>query len=219
MIFHRPAFVVGGRAEEASGAHALLGRRRAATLIVADSRFGRRDSRLMSDLHHVVVYTDGACAGNPGPGGFAAVLLCGDARREVVGGYRLTTNNRMELMAAIAALRALKRRCRVTVYSDARYVVDGVTSGSMRRWRALGWRRGAEAVPNADLWAELLSLCERHEVTFAWVRGHAGVGGNERCDALAETAARGGDLPVDDGYESPFAPADPQPTLFDLVEG
>lgn len=173
----------------------------------------------MSDPTQVIVYTDGACAGNPGPGGYAAVLLCGEARREVVGGYRLTTNNRMELMAAIAALKALKRRCRVTLYSDARYVVDGVTSGSMRRWRALGWRRGGGAVPNADLWDELLALCEQHEVTFSWVRGHAGVDGNERCDALAEAAARGEGLAVDEGYESPVAPADPQLNLFDLVEG
>jgi ribonuclease HI len=173
----------------------------------------------MSDLDQVVIYTDGACAGNPGPGGYAAVLLCGDARREVVGAYRLTTNNRMELMAAVAALRALKRRCRVTLHSDARYVVDGVSNGTMRRWRSVGWRRGGAAVPNADLWAELLSLCERHEVTFVWVRGHAGDGENERCDALAEGAARGDGLAIDEGYENPAAPADPQLTLFDLVEG
>lgn len=173
----------------------------------------------MSDLDQVIIYTDGACSGNPGPGGYAAVLLCGAARREVVGGYRLTTNNRMELMAAIVALRALKRSCRVTLYSDARYVVDGVMTGSMRRWRSVGWRRGGEAVPNSDLWDELLSLCERHEVTFAWVRGHAGVGGNERCDALAETAARNETLAIDEGYECPAVPADPQRTLFDLVEG
>jgi ribonuclease HI len=173
----------------------------------------------MSELNEVVIYTDGACVGNPGPGGFAAVLICGHARREVSGGYRLTTNNRMELMAAIAALRALKWRCRVTLHSDARYVVDGIMNGAMRRWRGLGWRRGGGAVPNADLWEELLALCERHEVTFVWVRGHAGVGENERCDVLAESAARAEGLPIDEGYENPATPADPQLTLFDVVEG
>src|SRR3954468_3817867 len=137
----------------------------------------------MSERKQVVIYTDGACIGNPGPGGFAAVLICGGHRREVSGGYRLTNNNRMEFMAAIAALNALKCPCAVTLYSDARYVVDGVMNGAMRRWRGLGWRRGGAAVPNSDLWDELLDLCERHEVTFTWVQGHAGVGENERCDA------------------------------------
>ena len=173
----------------------------------------------MSASDEVVIYTDGACAGNPGPGGFAAVLRFGRARRELSGGYRLTTNTRMELMAAVAALRALKRPCRVTLHSDARYVVDGVMNGAMRRWRSAGWRRGGGVVPNADLWEQLLELCERHEVTFVWVRGHAGEDENERCDALAERAARGADLPADEGYESPAAPAERQPTLFDLIEG
>jgi ribonuclease HI len=167
---------------------------------------------------HVTIYTDGACIGNPGPGGFAAVLICGEHRREVSGGYRHTTNNRMELMAAVAALRALKRPCEVTLHCDARYVVDGVRNGTMRRWRGLGWRRGGDAVPNADLWEQLLALCEVHQVEFRWVQGHAGVSGNERCDALAEGAARGEDLPRDDGYENPVVPAAPQKSLFDLVE-
>lgn len=171
----------------------------------------------MSALDQVTIYTDGACLGNPGPGGFAAVLLCGTARREVSGGYRRTTNNRMELMAAIAALKALKRRCAVKLYSDAKYVVDGVMNGAMRRWRGLGWRRGREAVPNADLWEELLSLCEGHEVTFHWVRGHIGVTENERCDVLAVAAAQVGDLPADVGYEYPVEPANPQRSLFDLA--
>src|SRR5262245_14582999 len=172
----------------------------------------------MSERKQVTIYTDGACIGNPGPGGFAAVLLCGEARREVAAGYRLTTNNRMELMAAIAALKALNRPCDVTLYSDARYLVDGVMNGAMRRWRGQGWRRGGEVVPNADLWEELL-LCERHEVTFRWVQGHTGVGENDLCDALAQTAAQGDELMADEGYENPVAPADPRPTLFDLAEG
>lgn len=173
----------------------------------------------MNGRSHVTIYTDGACVGNPGPGGFAAVLICGEARREIAGGYRHTTNNRMELMAAIAALQALKRPCAVTLYSDARYVVDGVMNGTMRRWRGLGWRRGGDAVPNADLWEQLLLLCEQHEVAFHWVAGHTGVSGNERCDELAEAAARAAELPCDDGYENPVQPADPQRTLFDLIGG
>lgn len=172
----------------------------------------------MSGRTQVTIYTDGACIGNPGPGGFAAVLICGEHRREVSGGFRHTTNNRMELMAAIAALQALKRPCAVTLYSDARYVVDGVMTGTMRRWRGLGWRRGGDAVPNADLWEQLLALCEQHEVTFRWVQGHAGVDYNERCDALATAAACRADLLCDHGYEHPVVPADPQKSLFDLVE-
>lgn len=168
----------------------------------------------MAELREVIVHTDGACVGNPGPGGYAAVLTCGSSRREVVGGFRRTTNNRMELMAAVAALRALKRPCRVALYSDATYVVDGVNKGAMRRWRACGWRRNGEAVPNFDLWRELSELCETHEVRFHWVRGHAGDAGNERCDALAEAAARGAGLEVDEGYETRAEPADPQPSLF-----
>ncbi len=170
-----------------------------------------------SDRKQVIVWTDGACIGNPGPGGYAAVLLHGEHRREVTGGARLTTNNRMELRAAIAALRALKYPCRVTLHSDARYLVDGVMNGAMRRWRAAGWRRGGTPVPNADLWQELLELCERHEVTLIWVPGHAGQAENERCDLLSVRAAQAGDLPPDEGYEQPWVPPEP-PTLFDLVE-
>jgi ribonuclease HI len=124
----------------------------------------------------------------------------------------------MELMAAIAALRALKVPCRATIHSDARYVVDGVMTGSMRRWRAAGWRRGNEVVPNADLWQELLDLCEQHEVELLWVQGHAGATENERCDHLSVRAAQASDLPVDAGYEQPWEPPGPA-TLFDCVEG
>ena len=169
----------------------------------------------MSDRKQVTIWTDGACIGNPGPGGYAAVLLHGEHRRELTGGRRLTTNNRMELMAAIAALRALKFPCRVTIHSDARYVVDGVMNGAMRRWRDAGWRRGREPVPNADLWQELVELCERHEVDLVWVPGHAGRAENERCDRLSLCAAGAADLPADEGYERPWVPPEP-PTLFDL---
>lgn len=163
----------------------------------------------------VTVWTDGSCIGNPGPGGYAALLVCGEHRRELSGGYRLTTNNRMELMAVIAALKALKFPCSVAIHSDARYVVDGAMNTSMRRWRNAGWYRRLEPVPNADLWEELLSLCEVHEVTFSWVRGHLGDSGNERCDELSRQAALSGELAIDEGYETPSFPP-PLPSLFDL---
>jgi ribonuclease HI len=171
----------------------------------------------MTERKHVTIWTDGACIGNPGPGGFAAVLVHGAHRREITGGYRRTTNNRMELMAVISALRALKSTCEVTVYSDARYVVDGVMNGTMRQWRASGWRRNREAVPNADLWEQLHQLCEQHSVTLNWIRGHTGEAGNERCDLLAMQAAQARDLAVDEGYEHPVTLA-PEPTLFDDIE-
>jgi ribonuclease HI len=163
----------------------------------------------MSERKHILIWTDGACLSNPGPGGFAAVLRYGSHRREVSGGYRLTTNNRMELTAAIAALRRLKQPCRVTLYSDSRYVVDGVTLGWAQRWRESGWMRAGERVPNADLWANLLELCARHAVTVEWLRGHAGDEENECCDRLAVRAAQGSELLVDVGYEDPNASAPP----------
>ena len=154
----------------------------------------------------VTVYTDGACSGNPGPGGYAAILEYGERRREIAGGFRRTTNNRMELMAVITALEALKERCDVTVYSDSEYVVNGITKGWARGWRAKGWRRAGKPVPNWELWQRLLELTESHAVHFRWVRGHAGHDGNERCDELAVAAAGSGDLPPDRGYEQPPAP-------------
>src|SRR4051812_27395439 len=114
---------------------------------------------MTSELKQVTIYTDGACIHNPGPGGWAAVLRCGEHRRELAGGARLTTNNRMELLAVILALRALKYRCAATVYSDARYVVDGVMSGNARRWQLHGWMRNGKRVSNADLWEQLLQEC------------------------------------------------------------
>ncbi len=169
----------------------------------------------MSIRKLVNIWIDGACVGNPGRGGYGAVLVYGDIQRELSGGYRLTTNNRMELMAAIEALKALKVSCSVEVHSDATYVVDGVRNGQMRRWRMVGWYRGDKvAAANADLWDELLKLCEVHEVKFTWVKSHSGEPGNERCDRLAKQAAHGASLPPDVGYESPSFPP-PRPTLFD----
>jgi ribonuclease HI len=145
------------------------------------------------------------------------VLVCGERRRELTGGARLTTNNRMELTAVIASLRALKYPCAVTVHSDARYVVDGVTSGAARRWRAHGWFRGGRRIPNADLWRQLLNELARHEAELVWVKGHSGDPENERCDELSIQAAGADDLPADEGYENREAPAGAgaQPSLFD----
>lgn len=154
------------------------------------------------------MYTDGGCDPNPGPGGYGVVLLFAGQRKELSGGYRLTTNNRMELMAAIAGLKALNRRCRVTLHTDSEYLANAMNKGWARRWRANGWRRNkTDPALNADLWQELLDLCERHAVTFVWVRGHAGHAENERCDQLTHQARRNRNLPPDPGYPPPDARA------------
>ena len=128
----------------------------------------------------------------------------GGHRLELSGGYRRTTNNRMELMGPIVSLERLNNRCRVTLYSDSRYVVDAIAKGWAKRWRAKAWMRTKkEHAVNPDLWERLLRLCEKHSVEFRWVRGHSGDPENERCDQLAVQAAHQRDLPVDEGYESP----------------
>jgi len=155
-----------------------------------------------TNLLHVTIFTDGACVGNPGRGGYGAVLLQGKHRKELSGGYRLTTNNRMELMAVIAALCILKKPCAVMLYTDSRYLVDAMEKGWAERWRANHWKRNAkEKAENADLWAQVLDLCAQHEVQFVWVRGHAGHRENERCDELSVQAAQGKKLLMDDEYE------------------
>ena len=157
----------------------------------------------MERIKDVTIYTDGACIGNPGPGGYGAVLIYDGHRRELSGGYRKTTNNRMEIMAAIVGLEALKAKCRVTLYSDSDYLVKAVSKGWAQRWRANGWRRNRrEKALNPDLWQRLLQLCECHEVQFRWVKGHAGTPENTRCDELAMEAAHQPDLPPDKGYVS-----------------
>lgn len=151
----------------------------------------------------VTIFTDGACLGNPGPGGYAAILLYGKHRKEIAGGCRRTTNNRMEIMAAIAALRALKTPCEVDLYSDSQYLVNAMTKGWARRWQTQGWMRTkSEPAKNPDLWEELLRLCRIHQVHFHWLRGHDGHPDNERCDYLATQAAQAPDLPPDQGYEA-----------------
>ena len=158
----------------------------------------------MASRKHVTVYTDGACIGNPGPGGYGVVLIRGQNSREFSGGFRHTTNNRMELMGPIKALDALKQSCRVTLHSDSKYVVDAIEKGWARRWRENGWMRNKrQRAVNPDLWEMLLDLCDKHEVEFRWVRGHADDPDNERCDQLANQAASRKDLPIDKGYESP----------------
>ncbi|MFQ6030034.1 MAG: ribonuclease HI [Dehalococcoidia bacterium] len=157
----------------------------------------------MNSDRRVEIYTDGSCLGNPGPGGYGVVLLYGERRLELSGGFRLTTNNRMELLAAIKGLEALKEKCNVVLHSDSKYLVDAITQGWAQRWQANGWRRNRrERAINPDLWETLLSLCQQHRVEFRWVRGHAGVPENERCDRLAVAAAQQPDLPADSGYEA-----------------
>ena len=150
----------------------------------------------------VTIFTDGGAIGNPGPGGYGAVLMGGGARKELAGGYRLTTNNRMEMMAAIVALEALKGQCSATLYTDSQYLSRAVTEGWAKRWQANGWKRNAkERALNPDLWERLLKLLGRHEVQFVWVRGHAGNSENERCHELVMQVVGDGNLPADEPYE------------------
>jgi len=149
----------------------------------------------------IIVYADGGCRGNPGPGGYGAILITGESRVELAGGFRMTTNNRMELMACLAALRTLRPPADVILYTDSRYVVNGINKGWARKWRAHNWMRtGSEAAQNSDLWADLLDQCDAHRVRFAWVPGHAGQAENERCDQLAAAAAAGPGLKEDMVY-------------------
>jgi len=140
-------------------------------------------------MKHVELYTDGACSGNPGPGGWGAVLIYRGRVKEMSGGCEDTTNNRMELTAVIEGLSALKERCEVTVYSDSQYVVNGITKGWAAGWRAKGWiKSDKKPALNSDLWEKLLSLCEYHKSSFEWVKGHAENTYNNRCDQLAVEA-------------------------------
>lgn len=156
----------------------------------------------------VIAYTDGSSRGNPGPGGYGAVLIYTDPSgerhvRELSHGYRRTTNNRMELMGVIAALEALARPCRVELHSDSQYVVNAFNKGWVWNWAKNGWKTaGKKPVKNPDLWRRLLADIRSHDVTFVWVKGHAGHAYNERCDALATSAADdAAHLDVDEGFE------------------
>jgi len=142
-------------------------------------------------MKKVTIYTDGACSGNPGPGGWAAVLVYGEARRELSGGEARTTNNRMELTGAIRALEALKEPCEVDLYSDSKYVVDALEKGWAERWRRNGWvKKDKKPALNPDLWEALLAQLARHAVSLHWVKGHADNPENNRCDQLAVAESR-----------------------------
>lgn len=137
-------------------------------------------------MKEVIIYTDGACSGNPGPGGWGTILDYKGRQKELSGGERLTTNNRMELTAVIEGLKALKEKCIVTVITDSKYVSDGINLGWARSWKANNWRKkDKKPALNPELWDELLSLIDSHVVTVKWIKGHAGHPENERCDKLA----------------------------------
>ena len=156
-----------------------------------------------SSQKEVIIYTDGGCDPNPGPGGYGVVLSYAGRRKELSDGYRLTTNNRMELLAVIKGLEALKEPCAVQLFSDSEYVVKAMTEGWMERWKARGWRRKKnQMAANHDLWILLDALCQKHQVDFKWVKGHAQIPENERCDQLALQALKADDLLTDEFYEN-----------------
>ena len=141
-------------------------------------------------MKKVQIYTDGACSGNPGPGGWGAILIYGDIKKELSGGEAATTNNRMELISVIMALEALKEPCEVALYTDSQYVANAVNLGWLESWRKRGWSRKGGEVKNLDLWIKLIPSLERHKVQFIWVKGHAENEYNNRCDELAVAEAR-----------------------------
>jgi len=152
----------------------------------------------VSEQPPVILYTDGSCLGNPGPGGFAAVLVCGAHRKELAQGFSGTTNNRMELMAVIVGLESLKQQSAVEIVTDSQYVQKAFTDRWLIGWQKNGWKTAAkQPVKNQDLWKRLAALIAGHKVTWRWVRGHSGHPENERCDELARTAASGRNLPPD----------------------
>jgi ribonuclease HI len=141
-------------------------------------------------MKHVDIYTDGACRGNPGKGGWGAILVYGEVEKEMSGGEPLTTNNRMELLAAIRAMEALKEPCEITLTSDSKYLTDAINKGWLENWKAKGWKKADKsAVLNVELWQRIDELLKIHTVTFVWVHGHQGHVYNERCDVLATTFA------------------------------
>lgn len=154
----------------------------------------------MTNNKELVIYTDGSSRGNPGPGGYGAILMYGGKSKELSAGYRRTTNNRMELMAVIAALEALNREgLTITIYSDSQYVVKAVKEGWLKKWIATNFSGGKK---NKDLWLRYHQLAQKHDIRFVWVKGHAENVYNNRCDVLATTAADGRNLLIDQGYES-----------------
>ncbi len=153
------------------------------------------------------IWVDGACSGNPGPGGYGVLFKRGDEQKARSGGFRRTTNNRMEILAVIVALEALPKKSQVVVHSDSKYVVDAMQQGWAKRWKANGWMRNkSDKAVNPDLWERLLRLTEKHDVRFEWVRGHNHLRENEWCDQLALAAAHGEGLAEDEGYRPELGP-------------
>jgi ribonuclease HI len=150
-------------------------------------------------MSEIIIYTDGSSRGNPGRGGYGTILMSGNHKKELSGGYRKTTNNRMELMAVIAGLEALKKKNQsITIYSDSQYIVKALNEGWLNKWMATNFAKGKK---NKDLWVRFYNLYQQHKIKFVWVKGHADNPYNNRCDELATTAADGSDLQVDEGYE------------------
>lgn len=171
--------------------------------ISSPGRTAQKGVDLESNGADIVIYTDGGCSNNPGPGGYGAVIVAAGRQVEVSGGYRLTTNNRMEMMAAIVALRRFETSTEsIQLYSDSSYLVNGIKKGWVVKWQRVGWKKSdGRDVLNIDLWKELIRLTAKGNVCFQWVKGHAGNALNERCDRLAVGFARKEDLPIDYGYE------------------
>ncbi len=150
----------------------------------------------------IIIYTDGACKNNPGPGGYGILLLSKSKKKEISGGYRLTTNNRMELLACIIGLEAIIKESVVNIYSDSAYVVNSINKGWAKKWKANGWKRNKnDFADNIDLWERFLNIYDKHKVKMNWVKGHANNPGNEKCDELASNAAVSTDLQIDSAYE------------------
>ena len=163
----------------------------------------------------IIIYTDGACLGNPGPGGYGIVMIDGDERRELSGGFRKTTNNRMEMLAAAIALKELGDKPRKAfLYSDSRLIVDAVNKGWIEGWKRRGWKKSnGDKVLNRDLWEEFADEFDKHKVKVEWVEAHVGIVENERCDTIAREAAMLPDLPADPGYEEI-----PGKSIFDVLD-
>jgi ribonuclease HI len=153
-------------------------------------------------MKNVTIYTDGSCLGNPGPGGYGAILQYKDSEKELNGGFALTTNNRMELLAPVMALNSLKQACNINIYTDSQYVKNGINQW-IHNWKKNGWRTSnKKPVKNADLWQRLDDACAKHTISWHWVKAHNGHELNERVDDLARDAAGGQNLPIDEGFES-----------------
>lgn len=157
----------------------------------------------MATDDEVTIYTDGSALGNPGPGGYGAILIHKKKRKEISGGFRLTTNNRMEILAIVESLTLLKKSCRVTIWSDSQYVVNAMTKGWIDGWQRKNWiKSDKKPVKNIDLWKRMIKVTQDHSIDFQWLRGHTGHEENERCDVLAKEGAQGENLPADEGYEA-----------------